>query len=352
MLRHTVKAAEPILRKVFHDYYAACTDAESILFHLLTALPAASIAEKLRLPAFPCYLQHVHPSRYLASPAFPPWRTGLSFLEPFYNRATYLLEDSVFWYLIKPVINRWRQDCLSLGPYLKNPFTKRTWSQGPFFYGFSRHVIPEPPDWGSSIHVTGYWFLKGSAAWTPPSDLIDFLESGPPPIYVGFGSMVNRNPEELTSIILRALARTAQRGILLTGWGGISNRDLPTEVFKIESVPHDWLFPRVSAVIHHGGAGTTAAGLRAGRPTLVVPFFGDQTFWGWRIYQLGVGPKPIPRRKLTVSALAAAIEQLVGNSRYAIRAEAVGAEIRGENGVENTVRLLRKYLRIHAGRER
>ena len=204
-------------------------------------------------------------------------------------------------------------------------------------YGWSPSVLPQPPDWGRWLHVTGYWFLERLGEWKPPRELADFLDSGPPPVYVGFGSMNKTDPEQLTDIVLRALERTDRRGVLVTGWGGISNSASPDTVFAVEEVPHDWLFERVEAAVHHGGAGTTAASLRAGIPTIVVPFFADQPFWGRRVAELGVGPEPIPRRSLTVERLTSAIRQATSDRDMKSRAAALGQRIRAETGIERAV---------------
>ena len=147
-------------------------------------------------------------------------------------------------------------------------------------------MIPRPPDWGKDVFVTGYWFLDTPDNWNPPQELAEFLDSGSTPIYIGFGSMSNRKPEEITDLVLKALQRTKQRAILLSGWSGLQKQNLPRSVFMTDSVPHSWLLPRVAAAIHHGGAGTTAAGLMAGVPSIIVPFHGDQPFWGQRVLEL------------------------------------------------------------------
>jgi sterol 3beta-glucosyltransferase len=152
--------------------------------------------------------------------------------------------------------------------------------------------------------------------------------------------MAGRDPEGKARAAIHALERNGQRGILATGWGGLGAADLPPTVLRIEAAPHDWLFERVAAVVHHGGAGTTAAGLRAGRPTVVCPFFGDQPFWGRRVAALGVGAEPIPQKKLTADRLAAAIEQVTTNHGIRQRAESLGARIRGEDGVGRAVAFL------------
>jgi len=210
----------------------------------------------------------------------------------------------------------------------------------PILYGFSPTVIPAPSDWNENIHVTGYWFLDELDNWTPPPALTDFIESGSPPVYIGFGSMSNRKPEEMADLVVRALKQIDQRAILLSGWGGLSKTDLPDSIFMLDSIPHAWLFPRVAAAVHHGGAGTTAAGLRAGVPSVIVPFFGDQPFWGRRVADLGVGPGPISRQRLTAGRLATAIHQAVTEQEMRQRAAKLGEKIRGENGIARAVEII------------
>ena len=209
-------------------------------------------------------------------------------------------------------------------------------------YYFSPSVLPQPPDWSNKNHVTGYWFLDDDQDWRPPADLLDFLSSGPAPVYVGFGSMRTPKSEEMTNIVLQALARTRQRGILVSGWGGISNVDLPEEVYKIDFVPHHWLFPQMAAVVHHGGAGTMAASVRAGVPTVMIPFFGDQPFWGRRYFALGVMPKPIPHKHLTVERLVQAIHIATSDEVIRTRLVTLNERMRTENGVARAIEILEK----------
>jgi UDP:flavonoid glycosyltransferase YjiC (YdhE family) len=210
----------------------------------------------------------------------------------------------------------------------------------PILYGFSPSVIPAPSDWNGNIHITGYWFMEETGDWQPSSALLDFLNSGPPPVYIGFGSMGNRNPEQTADLVIQALALTHQRAILLSGWSGLKTTTLPASIFMVDSIPHAWLFPRVSAVVHHGGASTTAAGFHAGVPSVIIPFFGDQPFWGQRIADLGVGAKPIPRKKLTADRLAHAIREAVTNEEMRQRAATLGEQIRAENGIESAVQII------------
>jgi sterol 3beta-glucosyltransferase len=206
--------------------------------------------------------------------------------------------------------------------------------------------LPQPLDWSKNNHVTGYWYLDDQSNWQPPAALLDFLASGPPPVYVGFGSMQTRNPEEMTAKVLQALAKAKQRGILVSGWGGISQTALPDEVFKIDAVPHDWLFPQLAAVVHHGGAGTMAASLRAGIPSVMIPFFGDQPFWGRRYHTLGIIPKPIPQKQLTVERLAAAIKNVTSDEAIRPRVAALSARICAEDGVARAVEILQRKMRV------
>jgi sterol 3beta-glucosyltransferase len=152
--------------------------------------------------------------------------------------------------------------------------------------------------------------------------------------------MVHREAERIGSAVVEALRRTRQRGLLLTGWGGWTPDPLPADVFAIEAVPHDWLFPRCSVIVHHGGAGTTAAGLRSGKPNVVVPFAGDQPFWGKRVAALGAGPAPIPVRKLDADALTTALKLALSDASIPSRAAEIGSQVRAEDGVGETVKII------------
>jgi len=218
---------------------------------------------------------------------------------------------------------------------------------GPILYGFSPSVILPSSDWDNN--VTGYWFLDPSDDWNPPSALMEYLQAGSSPVYIGFGSMSNRKPEETTDLVFQALTRTKQRAIMLSGWSGLRKSDLPDSVFMVDSVPHSRFLPRVEAVIHHGGAGTTAAGLRAGVPSVIIPFHGDQPFWGQRIAELGVGPVPIPRRRLSVERLAQAIEEAVTDQTMRQHAADLGSKIRAEDGIAREIAVV-QHIEKHVSR--
>jgi sterol 3beta-glucosyltransferase len=339
-VRRLKRLAEPLMERSLTDIWNACQNADAIIFSPL-GFPSYFVAKKLGIPSFGAYLQPLVRSRALPAVA-PP--AGLNF-GPAYNLLSHVVLEQMLWQIGRSVTNRWLQQELHLPPApLWGPYRQFYRQEHPVLFGFSPRVVPRPPDWSKVMHITGYWFLDHPVDWQPPPDLLDFLESGPPPVYIGFGSMSNRDPAATTDLVLQALARTGQRGVLLTGWGGLSNPDLPDHVFKIESVPHDWLFPQMAAVVHHGGAGTTATSLRAGVPSIVVPFFADQPTWAQRVHALGVGPKPILRSRLTADRLTTAIRTATSDHAMQQRAATLGQQIRAEKGVERAVSIFRQYI--------
>jgi UDP:flavonoid glycosyltransferase YjiC (YdhE family) len=245
--------------------------------------------------------------------------------------------------LFGKLIRQWRSATLGLSPR-PNINHRPT----PTLYAYSPHVIPVPSDWNENVLVSGYWFLD-TANWKLPDPLAAFLKAGEPPIYVGFGSMPGINPQQMTGTVIEALSRCGKRGLLAAGSGALNGHGAPDHVHVITSAPHDKLFQHVSATVHHGGAGTTGAALRAGKPTTICPFFGDQPFWGRRVAELGVGPAPINRKFVSPDTLAEAITAMDAPiMRH--RASIVGAAIREEKGVENAVRFVTRVLRDGAAK--
>jgi UDP:flavonoid glycosyltransferase YjiC (YdhE family) len=297
-----------------------------------------ALAEKLRLCLLQAYYIPFTPTRAFPSFLVPGLRSGLGGA---LNRLSYDLARQMMWQAFQPADRLARREVLDRRPAPRTgPYHSDCLRDMPVLYGFSPAVIPPPPDWGNDVHVTGYWFLDPAEDWRPPADLSEFLEAGPPPVYIGFGSMSSRDPQEAGRLVLEALARAGQRAVILSGWSGLQPADLPNSAIAVDSIPFSWLFPRCAAVVHHGGAGTTAAGLRAGVPSVVIPFFADQPFWGRRVAELGVGPAPIPRKKLTVEKLARAIETAVGDPGMRRRAADLGAKIRAENGIAGAVAIV------------
>ena len=341
---------EPVLQQLLIDCWNACQNAQAIVLAQLGICVAYPVIENLGVPYCMAYLQPITPTCAFPSPFFPAKPSWLPIDRGYYNRLTYSLSVQALWKLVRPAGNKVRKEDLNLPPLPPQWFVDQLRRQDKdFLYGYSSSVLPRPTDWIDRNHITGYWFLDRPADWQPPAELVDFLAAGPPPVYVGFGSMNNRNPEEVTEIVLKALAYSRQRGVLLMGWGGLSNADLPDEVFKIDAIPHDWLFPQMAAVVHHGGAGTTAAGLRAGIPSVIIPFFAEQPFWGQRVAELGVGPKPIPRKRLSEERLAAAIHTAVSDEGMRRHARALGERIRAEDGVARAVEVFHRCLHTTVG---
>jgi sterol 3beta-glucosyltransferase len=202
-------------------------------------------------------------------------------------------------------------------------------------------VIPRPKDWAPHHHLTGFSFTQ-PLPYEPPRALADFLAAGPPPIYIGFGSMTGFDSNELAALATRAARGAGVRAIIATGWAEL---DVPPadDIFVVDEVPHEWLFPRVSAVVHHGGVGTFAQGLRAGKPTVIAAFFGDQPFWGWLNAKLGTGPAPLMRAKLDASRLAAAIRQALDGA-YTERARDVANRLRAEDGATRAAEVIEASL--------
>jgi UDP:flavonoid glycosyltransferase YjiC (YdhE family) len=210
-------------------------------------------------------------------------------------------------------------------------------------------LISKPNDWGNHIDIAGFYFLNLASSYTPDPELAAFLAAGPPPVYIGFGSIVVDDPDGLTRIIFDAVAETGVRALVSKGWGGLGadSMGIPDGVFMLGNVPHDWLFKHVSAVCHHGGAGTIAAGIQAGKPTIVVPFFGDQPFWGAMVARAGAGPDPIPYKKLTATGLAEAIRVALRPETLE-RAKELGEKIREEKGADIGGQSFHKHLNVDA----
>lgn len=337
-IRAVRKMIAPVVMQMAEDAYAACRDADAMICLGVFGAFGHAIAEALRIPIINIEPTPLLPTRAFPAPSWPLQRN----LGGLHNYIAGLLMLQVVWLWHRPFVKAFRQR-LGLPAYAAASF-HRTLAATPMLGAYSPSIIPHPADWPDSVHVTGCFFLEQAADWQPSSELKAFLEAGDPPVYFGFGSMTGRNPERLARLILEALAKSGQRGLLLTGWGGLRAEAVPDNVFVIDAAPHSWLFPRMAAVVHHGGAGTTAEGLRAGAPTVIVPFVFDQPFWGARIKALGLGPAPIPQKELTADRLANAIRIAVTDPGMRQHAAACGAAMRAENGIDNAVKIVERYF--------
>ncbi len=319
----------------------ACQGADLIVGGLGGLFVGLALSEKLGIPFLQAHILPLTPTREFSSVLAPLPQSPLT---TWANRLSHRVTQQMLWHMFRAADTKARTQVLQMAPAsFWGPFAALQRQAQPILYGYSPHVLPHPQDWSANIHVTGYWFLEPPAGWQAPIDLLNFLQSGPPPIYIGFGSMPSSKPEATANLVIQALTQTGQRGVLSAGWGGLKKEQLPETVCMVGSVPHSWLFPHMAAVVHHGGAGTTAAGLAAGIPSIVTPFFGDQPFWGQRVYRLGVGPQPIPRQRLTVGRLAEAIRCAVSDTVMQQRAADLGQRIRAEDGIANAVAIIGRY---------
>lgn len=327
--------------QMMSDAWEASQDADLLVSSFTSDAYAVSLAEKRCIPLV----------SMLPQPALFATRNGRCIPNaPLPNRSSLinyvfskLFIEAYPWQMTGALANRFRREVLGLPPQTRAENTAAR-KRMVTLLGYSPHVVPHPADWPANCHTTGYWFLDTAATWEPPADLVAFLAAGPPPVCIGFGSMTGRDPRGMTEVLLQAVAAAGTRAILLSGWAGLGGTTLPGSVFALDAAPHDWLFPRVAAVVHHGGSGTTAAGLCAGVPTVIVPHFADQPYWGQRIHALGVGPAPIPRSKLTVERLAAALRTAVTDAAMQQRAARLGEQIRFEDGVATAVALINDTL--------
>ncbi|KAF2746609.1 glycosyltransferase family 1 protein [Sporormia fimetaria CBS 119925] len=263
------------------------------------------------------------------------------------NFMSYPLVEMMTWQGLGDLINRFRAKTLFLDE------VSTLWAPGqlyrlkvPYTYMWSPGLVPKPKDWGPEIDISGFVFLDLASSFKPPEDLVKFLEAGEPPVYIGFGSIVVDDPDRFTKLIFEAIKLAGVRALVSKGWGGLGCKDIaPDGVFMLDNTPHDWLFPRVSAVVHHGGAGTTAIGLKCAKPTMIVPFFGDQPFWGGMVAKAKAGAHEcIPYKKLTAERLAEGIKQcLTEEARQNVQKIADSIASEGD-GALNAVRSFHRSL--------
>jgi sterol 3beta-glucosyltransferase len=320
-----------------HDYYSACEGSDLIVYH-----PGAAIgffaAEILGTPAvlaapFPLNKTKKQPSVILY---------GRVKSSPPINRLSYALLQKMLWTAsgaaLKPF---WQERFGRLPECFGAPYERHTDIRHPALVSCSNFVFQRPEDWNEHIHQHGYWFLEEPEEYHPPSELADFLDRGEPPVYAGFGSMFDPDEtEKISGLIIAGLARAGKRGIL-SGMGKPS--DLPETILAVENIPHSWLFQRVLAVCHHGGAGTTATGFKAGVPSVILPFALDQHAWARRAYDLGVGSKPVPVRRLTPEMFTAALQEAL-QDRTAANAKALARQIATEDGAGESARVIAACL--------
>ena len=333
ILQHTLPLAVPMVAAVRE----ACHGVDAIIHSLLLTVIGHQMAVEQGIPDFSALIfLSFAPTGAFPAQILPGLRLG-----PRLNRLSHVGFVQLFWQSNRLAYAYLRRKDRSLPPLAGWPFAGP--QPTPILYGLSPLVVPRPADWGQHLHLTGYWTLD-EAGYEPPANVRTFLEAGPPPVLVSFGSLITRRAGDLTEAVLGALRQTGQRGLLVRGWGALEERDLPDSVLAVDAVPFEWLFPRMAALVHHGGVGTTAAGLRAGVPAVVVPFTADQPFWGRQVERLGVGPEPISPKALTAGRLAAAIERAMTDAGMRSRAARLGKALRQEHGARRAVEILERYI--------
>ena len=334
-----IRAMRPAMRSALDDQWTAARRIQpSVIVYHPKSLGGYHIAEKLRVPsAISLPLPFFTPTREFPIPFIGSWPLG-----PSANRLSYQFQRFTAL-AYGGMLNEFRRTALHLPPIRRTDDLLHDHNGRPVtvLYPFSRHVRPVPTDYPSQAHVTGYWFLDHLDDWQPTAELERFLDAGEAPVYIGFGSMgFGVGADDRRRAIVKAVEREGVRAILATGWSRPIHDQHAENIFVLDKAPHDWLFPRVAAVVHHGGAGTTGAGLRAGRPTLICPLLGDQPFWGTQVHRLGAGPKPLPWRRITADRLSDRVRSLLTSEQYRHNADQIGQRIRTEDGIASAIGVL------------
>ncbi len=334
-----ISRAKSELRTLLDEMAAVPATGVNVVVHPINS-PLQHLAEKLGVPGVAVGLQ----------PGWVPTRSFPSPMIPFripkaLNHASYRLNGLVLRALVGSGA-RWRAETLGLPhrPHQNDALRTPEGRPATVLQAFSKHVLPTPVGYPSWTHTTGFWFLPAARGWTPPQRLQTFLDAGDPPVYIGFGSMAGSDPARVGHIVTEAARLAGVRGVLITGWGGLDTNVDADQILVLDQAPHDWLFPRMAAIVHHGGAGTTAAALASGRPQVVCPFVADQPYWARQMRDSGVAPEPQPQRHLTPQGLAVALHKAVRDKSMSARAAELGATIRAEDGVGNAVAVLERLI--------
>ena len=309
---------------------AAC---DAIIVSGLAAFVGLSVAERRRIPAIGTGFIPITPTSAFASPFLPPRKVPRCL-----NKVSQRIINELLWKAFRRSVNDARQRVCGLPP------RKHVWSDHPMLYGLSPSLLPRPADWPANAHLCGQWNLPDSG-WAPPRDLSAFLDAGPAPLYIGFGSMAGFSTNAFLHMLVDAVG--GRRAVFHPGWSGIDPAALPDNFHAINEVPHHWLFPRVSVVVHHGGAGTTHSAARAGVPSVVLPFAGDQFFWADRLQRLGVAVNTGAGKGLKSPALARALAHAESDD-LRVRARVLGNRMSRENGTQVALAAIETLMQARA----
>jgi sterol 3beta-glucosyltransferase len=337
LLKELMNHAIEIGADVWQQTEEACKDADVIIHTFTHVVGAHTLAREQNIP-------DIHVQTF---PMFTPTGDYPNITLPHtlprpLNHFTHKFSAKITWWTSRIGFERVRRRAgirqrKLYWPFDDDPLRPRT----PILCAWSPSILPPSNDWPPRVHVTGYYFVPPNNSYQPSAELLSFLQEGEPPVCITFGSMVNRDKDRIDRTVREALKQTGYRGIILSGWSGVE-KAASNDLLYLEAAPHDWLLPHCKMVIHHGGAGTTAAGLRAGIPNIVIPYLGDQPFWGERVRALGAGPKPVFVKSLLVENLTRAMAE-AENDTVCKRAQAIGQQIRNEDGTGKSVEWIEKY---------
>jgi sterol 3beta-glucosyltransferase len=338
MVGEMVDHAMEIAVDVLHQTEEACSDAELIIHTFAHAVGAHTLAREKGVPDI-----HIQTFPMFTPTGDYPNVTMPELKIPALNRLTHILSQKVTWWGAKFGYERVRRRVGLPKRKLYFPFADdQARPRTPVLCAWSPSLIPPSADWPPHVFVTGWYFFDSNQDYSPPEELQKFLESGKSPVCISFGSMVHRHHEKIDNMVRESLRRTNNRGIVLSGWSQVKSSS-SDQILYLDAVPHDWLLPRCKMIIHHGGAGTTSAGLRAGIPNIVIPFTADQPFWARRVHVIGAGPHPIPVKDLSIERLMRALHEASEDSCRE-RAQNIGQQIRNENGAGKAVAWIENYI--------
>lgn len=339
-LQMAFEFAKRDLKHVSNDSLEAAKGTD-LLVYAATTLSGIHVAEKLNIPSVVVGLFPILPTI-----DFPHiMLTGFPKLGSTINRMTWKLIQYYGWYQTRPATNDWRASVGLKAEGFRGFIKRLELLRGPWLYAFSPSIVPKITDLPDFVSLVGHWQMSREVEYRPEAELLSFLESGPKPIYIGFGSMMKRDSEAFTALVLEAVERAGVRAIISGGWAGLGQRTLPDTVYRVGDCPHEWLFPRVLLAVHHSGAGTVHAACKAGIPSLPAPLFADQVFWSERLIALGVAPKFIPLKELTSETLAIGIQEITKGSSYFENAVKLSSRIRNEDGLGRAVSQIETILK-------
>jgi len=338
-----MKKSKPIITEFLREMYNNTQGMDAVITSMIL-YGAYDGAEKQQIPCINTLLVPAVPTNEFPMVATPHIPRAL-------NKISHKCLEQGFWLCFKRQNNRMRKEEWNLPKLSSCPIDILRKKNAPTLLGYSEAIVPKPKDWGENEIVTGYWQRRVSAEFTPDARLVEFLECGNRPIYIGFGSMPIGNADNLVNMIKEALYICDERAVVFLSYNTIKDQRLDLKgisdprIYITDSVPHSWLFPRVRAAVIHGGAGTCAASLKAGIPTIIIPFMGDQAFWGEQVHKIGAGPKPVLYKKLTSAKLAELITKTTTNNKIAERAKYIGSLLQKENGSDFAANKIHNYLR-------